>query len=979
MTQDLYNIPRFIIRNSSRFRDRPFLTLLNPDLSETRFTYLQLLAHAADWMAVYARHELAAGSRIIIMLPHSIDLYASYTGALMAGCIPAMFAFPSPKFSYEEYTKTFAQLLANADPDLVVTHPNFRQMVQGTVAAVKKSIPVCDPLDISRQDRAQALRQTADTDPHQTAFLQYSSGTTGIRKGVAVSQKALLWQIEQYAAAIRLTEQDRIVSWLPLYHDMGLICCYFLPLLTQTPLVAMSPFDWVRNPSMLPAAVTKYRSTLCWLPNFAYNFLARQVQDSQLAGVDLSSLRGVINCSEPVLAESHRIFLDRFSPYGLRPQALGSSYAMAENTFAVTSGGFGTPIRYDSIDASVLADCSRALPVPPEHPKAKRMASSGTALPQTAVEIRSADGRVLPERHVGEIVISSPCLFQEYYKNPQAAQSAFKNGWFYTGDLGYLADGHLYVTGRLKDLIIIAGKNIYPQDLEQIINTVEGVIPGRCVALGAPDEQTGTEKLILIAESNQTQPEKVASIKQVIYQRIAAQTETAPGRIHLVPHGWLLKSSSGKIARRGNLQKYQQSLQAAACSTPASTGRDESTQSDLSRLLACINSVLSAKNIPIPIVRPDQPLISSGLIDSLSLVSLIVEIEKQFSVSFPPDWLDLYYMDQPQRILEAIRTLRKTSPRTSPARPSQYASVRDQKTAQFLNRSDGIDMLILGSSKSRDLLPPIALEYDFRAYNFWVRSCRAEDWYCISRFVLDHNRTPLRHILLGIDIESFSNAVSMDVRLLQNRCLRAYLDPADQNQLPQLDEVLLPSQETHKERFQNILLQYKHGLINSMDLYVALDSAGGNAVMENRNPLHFGPPLRDLALNMLRMKGFTALQPRRIHYFLRLIDLCRQRQIQITCFLTPLHRDLHEYLSANSTYAQRLADLRLLLRQIRLPGFLFLDTPTPDTFDGREDDFKDEAHMGPANADLFLRWILTQHQHAAPNQVPCPQAVLMPK
>src|SRR6185436_5952012 len=209
------------------------------------------------------------------------------------------------------------------------------------------------------------------------ALLQHSSGTTGLQKGVALSHRAVLNQLDRYAESIRLSAGDTIVSWLPLYHDMGLIAGFVMPIVSQTPLVLMSPFDWVRAPYRLLQAVSQFHGTLAWLPNFAYNFCAQKSRDRDLQGVDLSSWRAVINCSEPMRWESHQAFLKRFAPYGLRAEALATCYAMAENVFAVTQGGFDEPVAVDLVDRRALITEKVARPADEAEPESIRLLSAG--------------------------------------------------------------------------------------------------------------------------------------------------------------------------------------------------------------------------------------------------------------------------------------------------------------------------------------------------------------------------------------------------------------------------------------------------------------------------------------------------------------------------------------------------------------------------------------------------------------------------
>ncbi len=337
-----------IERHAARDDGAEFLRLIFPGEADRVLSYRELVQHARRWSEVYSNAGLARGDRIIVVLPHSLDLYAAYVGALLNGQVPAMFAFPSPKLSEQVYFATVGELIRGSHARAMVTYDDLRDKLRAREAAAVSDLAVFTAADAKA---AAGSTRSVAVEPGDTAILQYSSGTTGIKKGVALSHRALLWQVANYARVIGASKQDRIVSWLPLYHDMGLIAAFFLPLIEKIPLVAMSPLDWVKRPAMWLHAASRNRGTLSWMPNFAFNFLARSVPDADLAGVDLSSMRGLVNCSEPVLAQSHDAFLGRFEPLGFRRDALAASYAMAENTFAVTSGGFGQPLAVEHIDA----------------------------------------------------------------------------------------------------------------------------------------------------------------------------------------------------------------------------------------------------------------------------------------------------------------------------------------------------------------------------------------------------------------------------------------------------------------------------------------------------------------------------------------------------------------------------------------------------------------------------------------------------
>jgi acyl-CoA synthetase (AMP-forming)/AMP-acid ligase II len=393
-------------------------------------------------------------------------------------------------------------------------------------------------------------------DENRPALLQYSSGTTGLQKGVVLSHRALLRQIDTYSAAIRISSDDVIVSWLPLYHDMGLIAGFVLPLVTGTRLVLMSPLDWVRDPALLIRAITEHRGTLTWLPNFAYNFLATKLRDCDCAGGRLDSLRAVINCSEPMSVRSHDLFARRFSAYGFRREALATCYAMAENTFAITQGGIDKPVNVDVIDADILAQQHYARPANTSGQSSRSIVSAGAPIQGVRVRVLSESGADLDERRVGELAIKSDCMLSEYFGRPEVTAHAFSDGWFLTGDYGYVAGGEVYVTGRKKDLIIVGGVNLYPHDIEAAVNDVPGVHPGRCVAFGLFDDDVGTESVVVVAEVDTESREERNAISGMIRERIARNTDCVVRNVHLVGPMWLLKTSSGKIARHANREKY---------------------------------------------------------------------------------------------------------------------------------------------------------------------------------------------------------------------------------------------------------------------------------------------------------------------------------------------------------------------------------------------------------------------------------------
>ncbi len=519
-------------------------------------SYRQLLDGANAYTRALQRAGIGPGEVVVLILQHSPELVFAFFGAVLHGAIPSIMPFLTEKLLPERYRADLASLVGITKPAAIVTYTEFEPEVR---AALKTGDSVRAVLVAEQVEGPSApdfeslggLRQAAE----DIVLLQHSSGTTGLQKGVALSHRAVLNQLVDYSAALQLREDDVIVSWLPLYHDMGLIAGFLMPILWGRLLVIMSPFEWVRAPYRLLQAVTKYRGTLSWLPNFAYNFCASKIRARDLEGIDLSSWRGVSNCSEPMRYESHMRFLERFAPYGFKAEALWTCYAMAENTFAVTQGGVEGAVTIDAIDRDAMQMQRLALPAVEGLPAVK-MVSAGRPIRGTEVKVVSDDGQDLPERTIGELALRSDCMLTGYFHREDATAKAFLNGWYLTGDYGYMADGEVYVAGRKKDLIIVAGKNVYPQDLELLAMQVQGVHAGRVSAFGVFDEQAGTEDVVIVAEVDTTDPEECDQIAEDIRLAVNRGSAIALRDVMIVHPPWIVKTSSGKTARLANREKY---------------------------------------------------------------------------------------------------------------------------------------------------------------------------------------------------------------------------------------------------------------------------------------------------------------------------------------------------------------------------------------------------------------------------------------
>lgn len=520
-------------------------------------TYRKLFQKAAAYADTFALKKIEPGEVIVLIFDYSPDLLYAFLGAVLHGAIPSILPFLTEKLTPERYLSDLTALISVTRPAAIVTYPDFEDVVKiasGDKTSVR-SIIISNQIE-AKSKPASSQYPGFERSPLDIVLLQHSSGTTGLQKGVALSHQAVFNQIESLSEAIKLDpDRDVIVSWLPLYHDMGLIAGFILPVLYGVPLVLMSPFDWARAPYRLMKAVSDYQGTLTWLPNFAYNFCARKARSRYLEDVDLSSWRSIINCSEPVRWESHQAFYESFKEYGLSPNALQTSYAMAENTFGVTQSELNQPPQVEKVDQEYFVKKRLARPAKEGKPSINVM-SSGKPLNNTQVRVQDQDGQVVEDGVIGEITIRSDCMLNEYFHRPEITEKSFRDGWFLTGDFGYISTGEVYITGRKKDLIIVGGKNIYPRDLEELIYELPGVHPGRAAVFGLFNEKLGTEDVVIIVESEVADVDDRNKLADEIRKYVTKNSPISLRFVEVVKPKWIVKTSSGKIARKANKEKY---------------------------------------------------------------------------------------------------------------------------------------------------------------------------------------------------------------------------------------------------------------------------------------------------------------------------------------------------------------------------------------------------------------------------------------
>ncbi len=539
--------------------ERPFVTFWVDEDEQETVTFAEFRSRARLQAGVLRANGVARGDRVIVILPQGILAMTVFVGAMMLGAVPAFIAYPNDKVEPSKYRFGVAGVTANLNAKVVVIDEEFPDEILGHVSLGEETrlLRVGNGSGFGREDEL----MPSPVQPDRIAFIQHSAGTTGLQKGVALTHASVLRQLAHLSRALKIDgATDRIYSWLPLYHDMGLIACFMLPMACHIPLVMQSPLDWVMHPETMLQVISEHKCTLAWLPNFAFQFVPRRTRANRRTQYDLSSVRALINCSESVRESSMQEFENAFAATGLKPGALQSSYAMAENVFAVTQSDIDRssgPTRIWA-DGRQFRNSHRVAQVAEGSAGSVCFTSSGSLLPNHEIRIVSDSGVPLGESYAGEILIKSDCLFDGYYNRPDLTAKAIIDGWYHTGDLGFCVDEELYVVGRKKDLIIVGGENIYPQDIEEIAASHRAVHDGRVIAMGVYNPDLGTEEIILVAEvESEDLLANSVEIEREIRRQVTAGLGVTVGTVFLKPPKWIVKSTAGKPARSATFEKLQ--------------------------------------------------------------------------------------------------------------------------------------------------------------------------------------------------------------------------------------------------------------------------------------------------------------------------------------------------------------------------------------------------------------------------------------
>jgi 1-acyl-sn-glycerol-3-phosphate acyltransferase len=536
-----------------RHPERIHILFQESDARTQPISYADLMEGATRVAGMLVREGLRPGDRVAVMLPTGPDYFHSFFGIVTAGGVPVPIYPPARPQQIEDHLRRHARILENAGSGYLITVPEARTVARLLRAQVPSLREV---LTLEDLDEWEPLAEPFRANPDDIAFLQYTSGSTGDPKGVILTHADLLANIRAMGQAVEADSRDVFVSWLPLYHDMGLIGAWLGSLYFGMALISLSPLAFLAKPLRWLQAIHRHGGTLSAAPNFAYELCLTRIAEEDLEGLELGSWRWAFNGAEPVSPRTLRRFTARFSRYGLRPEAIAPVYGLAESAVGLAFPPGGRGPRIDCIDRQRFAQSGHAMQVPRDDPTALEVVACGRPLPGYRVRVVDRQNHELPERHEGLLQFQGPSATRGYFHNPEATSRLIRDGWHDTGDRAYLSSGDIHLTGRVKDLIIRGGRNIYPYELEQAVGEIEGIRTGCVAAFAAEDPASGSERLVVVAETRARDRAKRKDLERAARERATDILGLPPDEVVLAPPGAVLKTSSGKLRRGATRERY---------------------------------------------------------------------------------------------------------------------------------------------------------------------------------------------------------------------------------------------------------------------------------------------------------------------------------------------------------------------------------------------------------------------------------------
>jgi acyl-CoA synthetase (AMP-forming)/AMP-acid ligase II len=519
---------------------------------EAFYSFEEMAGRTARYAAAMLRKGLHPGDRVALALPDNAEFVFSFLGAMHAGLVPVPMYPPQGLGKLGFYLEHARHILRVSGASLLITSAQVKTVLGSLIGGSLRSISTVQTLGVD--DTAAPLARLR---PEDTAFLQFTSGSTSRPKGVVLTHESLSTNTQCISAGLELNPDDVGCAWLPLYHDMGLIGFVMTPITNCIPVVLMSPFVFLKRPVEWLRRMTRHRATVSFAPNFGYGLCASRVRERDCETLDLSHWR-VAGCgAEPIQISTLENFHARFKAVGFDHKAFTLAYGLAENTLAVTFSPLSTAprserVRWDELTADGFASAADL-----DDTSAVTVANCGRQFAGHEVAIFDSDGNRCGSRQVGEIVVRGPSMMKGYYNDPETTAATIKDGWLYTGDLGFLLDGELFVCGRIKDLIIVAGRNYHPSDVELVVSHVPGIRTGRVVAfsVSAPDRGDATERVVVCAETKVKQAQ-YESVAEQIKSRVMEALSLRVSEVVLLGRGCLPRTSSGKLQRNKTRELY---------------------------------------------------------------------------------------------------------------------------------------------------------------------------------------------------------------------------------------------------------------------------------------------------------------------------------------------------------------------------------------------------------------------------------------
>ncbi|HZA93611.1 MAG TPA: AMP-binding protein [Gemmatimonadales bacterium] len=534
--------------------DQIHLCLRQSNGTEELLTYGHLEREAQAVAAGLLDLGLRRGERVGIMLPTEQSFFTGFFGVLFAGGIPVPIYPPFRRASLEEHLRRQAGILRNAEASILITN----EKIQAAAGLLQGLVSSLDHIStVQELGRSAPLAAPMPSGADIPALIQYTSGSTGDPKGVVLSHANLLANIRAIGTALEASSSDVVVSWLPLYHDMGLIGCWLGSLYYGARAIVMPPLSFLADPMAWLWTAHRHRATITAGPNFAFELCLKAARDSAPDHLDLGCLRAVMNGAEPVSPGTIRRFQERFAPCGFQPEAMKPVYGLAECSVGLAFPPLGRQPVVDRISRRFLTRDGLARPAAPDDATAFEFVACGQPLPGHQIRIVDEHGRELPERQEGRLQFKGPSATSGYFCNPEKTRDLFDGKWLESGDLGYIAGGDIFITGRIKDMIKRAGRNIYPQELEDFIGGLDGIRKGCVAVFASPDPRTGTERLIVMAETQLTGPQQLDRLRRAIVDASQIILDLPPDDVILTPPHTVPKTSSGKIRRSAALALYK--------------------------------------------------------------------------------------------------------------------------------------------------------------------------------------------------------------------------------------------------------------------------------------------------------------------------------------------------------------------------------------------------------------------------------------